>query len=139
MGDEPQMAAKPQGKENVAAASSRFGYTGGARAKPRSAAAGAAERKPKSAAVPLQEKKDGDTIVDADPYNLQKTANEAMPDSDEQWREITRKHRLAEKGSNNKTKCAHTQCTIAPVAPRLIRCPGGACGCSQGETKRGNH
>jgi hypothetical protein len=79
------MASKPPGKENVHAASSRFGFGGG---KAPVKGAPAAERKqPTTAVVPLQDK-DGAASADADPYNLQKKAREAMPDDTGQYQEI---------------------------------------------------
>jgi hypothetical protein len=134
--DAAAMASKPGGKENAHAASTtRFGYTGGAKPKARGAAAAAAaaaaappaRKKAKPAIVPLREADEAaGPNTDADPYDLQKTAIEAMPDDAEQWHEVTRKFKQANKGAkwDLKSKCAPNKLVRRPC----VRCaPADAC------------
>lgn len=101
------MDSNPTGKENVHAAASRFGFAGATKPKTTSASV-ATQKRTTSAGVALQSK-DGAASADADPYNLRKMAIDAMPDDTEQYHEVTRKLKQANKGKawDNKSKCAH--------------------------------
>jgi hypothetical protein len=101
------MDSNPTGKENVHAAASRFGFAGATKPKTTSASV-ATQKRTTSAGFALQSK-DGAASADADPYNLRKMAIDAMPDDTEQYHEVTRKLKQANKGKawDNKSKCAH--------------------------------
>ena len=98
------MTSKPSGKENVGAASTRFGFTHSTKGKTKGASTATVASKNPSVTVPLQEK-DGPS-ADTDPYNLKKMAEEAMPDVTEQYNEIRKKLRAANKVKDIKQKCA---------------------------------
>lgn len=116
------MDCKLSGKENVHA--SRFGFTAGTKPKASSAAAAAP-------VVPHRDK-NGAASTNTDPYNLRKMALEAMPDNDELYHEVLRKHKQANKGKawDHKSKCARAASpALCRERPRLANCRERADAC----------
>ena len=103
------MDSNPTGKENVHAAASRFGFAGAAKPKTTSASVATQKQTTSASAGVALQNKDGAASAGADPYNLRKLATDVMPDDTEQYHEVMRKLKQANKGKawDNKSKCAH--------------------------------